>query len=455
MNTQIKNNNQVILNLISWCVSIIPITLIFSNAISDIIVVTASLFFIFISIKKNNWGWLNESWIKIGLLIYFWLIVTSFFAYDIELALSRSTAWIRFIIFAASLQFIFLSKKKLKNRLVFCTFLALVYVNIEMFIEYFTGSSLYSKIRFNFLDDVLFNGGMYRISGPFKDSPKSGIYLAYFLFPAIFALIEIIKNKFSKFSLSIFVLLILSVNLYLVYLSGHRASMLSVLISLSIICLYIFLKRKKVAIFLLVFTISSIFFIYKSNFFNDDKQKVKNLINKTHLELVNYSKSGYGSLSLTSFKMFKSNPIFGIGLKNFRVACERDEFLSKGHMGTGYGVSPWKGHYNQELKSFYAATCSSHPHNLYLTWLAETGFIGFTLFTLFIFAIIKKLFKYREITDSKIVVLAILISLIPKLVPMMPSLNFFSNWNAICFWLLIGWLLSFYTKKKDSLLRSN
>ena len=109
MNTQIKNNNQVILNLISWCVSIIPITLIFSNAISDIIVVTASLFFIFISIKKNNWNWLNESWIKICIIIYFWLIITSFFAYDKELALSRSTTWIRFIFFSVSLQFLFLS----------------------------------------------------------------------------------------------------------------------------------------------------------------------------------------------------------------------------------------------------------------------------------------------------------------------------------------------------------
>ena len=159
MDTQIKNNNQVILNLISWCVSIIPITLIFSNAISDIIVVTASLFFIFISIKKNNWKWLNEPWVKICIIIYFWLIITSFFAYDKELALSRSTTWIRFIFFSVSLQFLFLSRKEFKNRLAICAFIALVYVNLEMFMEYFTGSSLYSKIRFNFFDSPLFSGG--------------------------------------------------------------------------------------------------------------------------------------------------------------------------------------------------------------------------------------------------------------------------------------------------------
>jgi len=75
-------NNRNIINLISWLISLIPITLIFSNAISDIIVVVCSLFFIFFSIKKNNWAWLNENWVKIGLIIYFWLIITSFFAYD-------------------------------------------------------------------------------------------------------------------------------------------------------------------------------------------------------------------------------------------------------------------------------------------------------------------------------------------------------------------------------------
>ena len=108
------------------------------------------------------------------------------------------------------------------------------------------------------------------------------------------------------------------------------------------------------------------------------------MFHKSIEEIKNYPDSAYGALSITAFKMFKENPIFGIGLKNYRVACERDEFLSKGHVGTGYGVSPWKGHYNQGLKKHYEPTCSSHPHNLYLTWLAEAGLIGLLLF---IFAI--------------------------------------------------------------------
>ena len=120
MDIQKDINNRNIINLISWLISLIPITLIFSNAISDIIVVVCSLFFIFFSIKKNNWAWLNENWVKIGLIIYFWLIITSFFAYDKELAISRSITWIRFIIFGASLQFLFLCENKSRNRVLIC-----------------------------------------------------------------------------------------------------------------------------------------------------------------------------------------------------------------------------------------------------------------------------------------------------------------------------------------------
>ena len=191
---------------------------------------------------------------------------------------------------------------------------------------------------------------------------------------------------------------------------------------------YFFWNKKKIIIFAItIFFVGT--FLYNSN-----------LNNK------NYSNSSYGSLSLTAFKMFKHHPIFGIGLKNYRVACEKDEFLSKGHLGSGYGVSPWKGHYNEELKKHYEATCSSHPHNLYLTWLAETGLIGFLLFIFFIVTTCKKILKNKRIISNQIVALGILLSLFPKLLPMMPSLNIFSNWNAICFWLLIGWLLSFFPK---------
>ena len=160
---------------------------------------------------------------------------------------------------------------------------------------------------------------------------------------------------------------------------------------------YFFWNKKKIIIFAItIFFVGT--FLYNSNLNN----KKGSTYYKTIEEIKNYSNSSYGSLSLTAFKMFKHHPIFGIGLKNYRVACEKDEFLSKGHLGSGYGVSPWKGHYNEELNKHYEATCSSHPHNLYLTWLAETGLIGLLLFIFFIVTTCKKILKNKRIISNQI-----------------------------------------------------
>ena len=188
MNQQkiIKKSILITSEILSWCVCLIPAILIFSNSIADTIVVLASVFFIFLSSKNNNWLWLKEPWFKISVVIYLWLITTSFFAYNEELALSRSVSWIRFIIFAASLQYFFLNNKKNINRLIFSTLIALVYIIIEMSIEKFFGFSFYSELRELLLNADKFHGGPGRLSGPFKDAPKSGIFLAYFIFPIIF-----------------------------------------------------------------------------------------------------------------------------------------------------------------------------------------------------------------------------------------------------------------------------
>ena len=445
-----KKQNPIIFNFISWCICSIPIILIFSNAFADIIVVSVSLFFIYISIKENNWIWLNEFWIRVCFVIYFWLIISSFFAYNEDLALSRSISWIRFVIFAASLQFFFLDNKKFRNRMMIFIFIGIIYVNIEMFVEYFTGFSFYSKILEHQFGMWGFSGGGNRLSGPFKDAPKSGIYLVYFLFPALIGMAKLIKHRLSESFSLIFIFIFLSINIFLIYASGHRASMLSLFISLSLIIFYFCLKNKKLATVLMIilFSLGTLTYISDSSIFN--KLKNRNLvIGKTLYDIEKLSNSSYGSLFKTSFKMFKAHPITGVGLKNYRVACEKDEFLSEGHSSSDYKVTPWDGYYDHEQKKYFEATCSSHPHNLYLTWLAETGIFGFLLFTIFLISISIKIIKYKKIVFDELIIFGILLSLIPRLIPMMPSLNFFSNWNAICFWLLIGWLLSFLPKESN------
>ena len=47
------NQQQIIFNILTWFILLLPVTIIFSNALSDIIVVCTSFFFIYISIKDE------------------------------------------------------------------------------------------------------------------------------------------------------------------------------------------------------------------------------------------------------------------------------------------------------------------------------------------------------------------------------------------------------------------
>ena len=72
--------------------------------------------------------------------------------------------------------------------------------------------------------------------------------------------------------------------------------------------------------------------------------------------------------------------IFGIGVSNFRHASWGDEYQLE----------------NELLNKLKAST---HPHNLYIQILTETGLIGFILFFLSIVIIIFK--KIKKFVNKK------------------------------------------------------
>ena len=71
---------------------------------------------------------------------------------------------------------------------------------------------------------------------------------------------------------------------------------------------------------------------------------------------------------MTAINIFKDKPFFGVGIKNFRNKCSEKKYIS--------------GNY----------PCSSHPHNIYVQLLSETGFFGFII--LVIYVILHFIIKY-------------------------------------------------------------
>ena len=141
--------------------------------------------------------------------------------------------------------------------------------------------------------------------------------------------------------------------------------------------------------------------------------------------VVIFSKTYEGHYKI-SLNMFKEKPIFGHGVKMFRVYCQKPE------------------NFIEENKYF---ACTTHPHNVYMQFLAETGIIGF-IYLLSVFFIISyfilkniyySIFKSAQcLSDYKV---CILVFYFVTLFPFAPSGNFFNNWLSIIYYLPAGFLL--------------
>ena len=154
-------------------------------------------------------------------------------------------------------------------------------------------------------------------------------------------------------------------------------------------------------------------------------------INEDKIYLFSYE---HTSLYNTAINIFYDNPIFGVGTKMFRVICN-DEKYRLVDIVNGTKL---------------VRSCSTHPHNVFLQLLAETGLVGFLpVFSLFIFIVYQFcrqtvatwFTKTSHLSDFQI---CLYISIMLSIWPLIPSLNIFNNWISIIFYLPVGFLLFTY-----------
>ena len=143
---------------------------------------------------------------------------------------------------------------------------------------------------------------------------------------------------------------------------------------------------------------------------------------------------GHGSLYKTSIYMWKTQPLFGYGLKGFRFKCW--EILA--------------------ITNDKKYSCGNHSHNYYLELLAETGIIGTFLIIAFFIIIIKNSFIYFHNIYKKnnlyfYLFLPIFLTFLVEIWPLKSTGSFFTTWNATFTWTIIGILYAMTCNKKNGL----
>ena len=345
---------------------------------------------------------LSHKNISIMFIIFCILLITSsFLSKYIFHSLNSSLLYFTFIIYVASIVILFSEKRFYRLLFFICGIITFFIICLDGLYELINDENLFGFYAFDG-----------RIAGLFGDRWVMGRYLTFFL-PILFGIFFIEINYFNK-TLKFFSILIFLFTIVLVFFSGERAAFITMVLYLILLIFYFFRKISFVKILASLFFL--IIFIITPFTFSDTNKRLQDNFFK-YLTNYDVNENQYYAMGTTAFKIFIDNPVIGAGPNNFRYSCGEDKF----------NVSKY--------------SCSTHPHNIPIQLLSETGILSFLIFySVFIYFLLKSLIliKEKKFNNFSLGIYSIQCSIIIYFWPIMISGNFFLSWYGFIFYLPIG-----------------
>ena len=383
-------------------IMLIPSSLIAGPFLPDFFIVILSIGFFYKAYKLNLKKFLFN---KYGFFfILFWLYVSlrSFWADDLFFSLKASLPYIRFFIFSLIMLYFFKEyKEKFIYLLLFSVTLPIVFVFFDTLYQYLFGKDIfgYSKLE-------------HRLSGPFGDELIVGSYLAR-LSPLLIICYYIIYKK-----IPLKVLYLFSMISPLIFLTGERTSFFLFNFNNKLRDRMIYIPACEMRINLLMTDECK-----KSL----EKRKINEIENHKKTQKYFIFSEAHEGHYRTALNIFLDNKFFGVGAKMFRIKCS-------------------------DPKYYYKHGCTTHPHNIVMQILAETGLIGLSFLIIAITYIYIKAFKIgalilrNEIKSFHIIQFLLLVMMAQSFLFFLPSGQFFNNWNAIIIYFPLGIYLKYVYK---------
>ena len=382
---------------------LLPLALVTGPLLPEIFSILLITIFFYLIKKNNIYIYFKKYNFFIFLLFYFVIVISSILSDYILLSGKSSIFYIRFGFFYIAVCF-FLEKQNHQNKkYIYLLFFFIILLLIDATFQ--TITEKLTEDGFNLLGQPIQHPS--RASSFFGDELVLGSYTVRIL-PIITAFIFLYNIK----KLIKFIPLFWLTALMIVILSSEKtATGLMIISSLVYIFFCNYSLKKKFSFFaILVLLIFSIFQIFP----NTKSRLYTEAIKNTQYGKYFFSRVHHSHF-ITAYNMFKEQPIIGHGPKVFRKKC------------------------NDPRYSYDFYSCSTHPHNIYLQLLSETGLAGFIIiFSLWIYTCLRFIkFLFIKGKNSNIVQFKIFTNLgvFLNLFPIATSGNFFNNWMSYIYFL--------------------
>lgn len=338
----------------------------------------------------------------------------------------KSLSYLRFIFFVIiGIYFLNTIFDKYKYKIIFFNLFILIFVILDLFVQLVFGLDL-----FGFKVDHTIAYG--RLSGPFGSEYIVGSFL--FAFGLItYALLSLHTNFRNYLQIIYLITLFISI-----FITGERNAFLCSVIFI-ILLFFINKELRGIAIISVFIAGLTCLAITKHNKYLSDRysfnsiplikvdQKIiqSNEDSNTSTEIIvseNFFKTKKKFLTqnhwykhyLAGMQLFKENLILGVGFKTFRFEC-------------------------LNIKNKDNILCTTHPHNIYVELLSDTGLIGFLLFLSLFLKIIYSFFSQKL---YRVKYTSILFALCMAFIfPFKPHGSIFSTNNAMLFFLILTYLI--------------
>ncbi len=396
----LKNNLRTRQDWAAALTVLVPVLLVIGRASADYAISTAAVLFLFDSGVQRRWTWLKQPWIMAALILWGYSVIRAAFVADDGSSLFAAFGWLRYIVFAASAAEWTLADEKNRQRLLYSGIAAVLFLSIDGLIQYI------------FRQDI-FGHGLFmntRLTGPYQ-RPIFGMTVANLFAAPIFWLL----NRRQTFK----ALFLAELCFVAVFLSGDRMGF----IYASLIFLTWFFFAMRMGLHRTLITCVMACSIAAMLVFSPNL--VARQFQSTATTIKTFNATPYRLVWKSGYDVGMASPFFGVGIRQFRIAC-RDERL-------GPMIDP-------VVKD---TRCYTHPHNVYLEWFSEGGFVGLFGFIAFVatvgFGLLRRLLSQK----SNLVLWGLSAMISIRLAPVFVATGFLNNWSAIPLWLAIGWAMSY------------